>query len=53
MNSSRTEIDTWFIEGTLASDDVANPEVWEAIFDADRQLVHTKIGPLRKIVFTP
>lgn len=53
MNSSRTEIDTWFIEGTLASDDVANPEVWEAIFDADRQLVHTKIGPYGKLFLRP
>lgn len=53
MNSSRTEIDKWFIEGALASDDAAAPEVWEAIFDADRQLVHTKIGPYGKLFLRP
>ena len=53
MNSSRTEIDKWFIEGTLASDDLAIPEVWEAVFDADRQLVHTKIGPYWKLFLRP
>lgn len=53
MNSSRTEIDKWFIEGTLASDDAATPEVWEAIFDPDRQLVRTKIGPYGKLFLRP
>jgi len=53
MNSSRNEIDKWFTEGTLANDDLAGPEVWEVVFDADRQLVHTKIGPYSKLFLRP
>lgn len=53
MNSSRTEIDQWFIEGTLASGELAVPEVWDPVFDADRQLVHTKIGPYWKLFLRP
>lgn len=53
MNSSRTEIDKWFIEGTLTGGDLAISEVWEPIFDADRQLVHTKIGPYWKLFLRP
>jgi hypothetical protein len=53
MNSARTEIDKWFIEGTLASDDIAISEVWDPVFDADRQLVQTKIGPYRKLFLRP
>lgn len=53
MNSSRTEIDKWFIEGTLAGDDIAISEVWDPVFDADRQLVHTKIGPYWKLFLRP
>jgi len=53
MNSSRTEIDTWLAEGTLVNDDLASPEVWEVVFDADRHLVHTKLGPYRKLFIRP
>lgn len=53
MNSSRTEIDRWLAEGTLVSDVPASPEVWEVVFDADRQLVHTKIGPYSKLFLRP
>lgn len=53
MNNSSTEIDNWFIEGTLASDDAAMPEVWEPVFDADLHLVHTKIGPYWKLFLRP
>lgn len=52
-HSSRTEIDKWFIEGTLASDDIAISETWDPIFDADRQVVHTKIGPYWKLFLRP
>lgn len=52
-NSSRTEIDTWFIEGTLAGNDLAISEAWDPIFDADRQLVHTKIGPYWRLFLRP
>jgi len=53
MNSSRTEIDTWLAEGTLVNDDLASPEVWEVVFDADRHLVHTKLGPYWKLFIRP
>lgn len=53
MHSSRTEIDQWFIEGTLAGDELAISEVWDPVFDADRQLVHTKIGPYWKLFLRP
>lgn len=53
MHSSRTEIDKWFIEGTLATDDNAADETWDPIFDADRQLVLTKIGPYWKLFLRP
>jgi len=53
MNSSRTEIDKWFTEGTLVNDELTGPEVWEVVFDADRQLVHTKIGPYSKLFLRP
>jgi len=53
MNNSRTEIDKWFIEGSLADDDLTIPEVWEPIFDADRHLVHTKIGPYWNLFLRP
>lgn len=53
MNSSRTEIDRWLAEGTLVNDDLVSPEVWEVVFDADRHLVHTKLGPYRKLFIRP
>lgn len=52
-HSSRTEIDQWFIEGTLAGDELAASEVWDPVFDADRQLVLTKIGPYWKLFLRP
>lgn len=52
-HSSRTEIDKWFIEGTLANDDIAVSETWDPIFDADRQLVLTKLGPYWKLFLRP
>ncbi|MFI3157303.1 MAG: hypothetical protein QX199_14235 [Methylococcaceae bacterium] len=53
MNSSGTEIDKWFIEGALASDGLAVSEVWEPVFDVDRHLVHTKIGPYWRLFVRP
>jgi hypothetical protein len=53
MNSSGTEIDRWLAEGTLVKDDLASPEVWEVVFDADRHLVHTKLGPYWKLFIRP
>ncbi len=53
MNNSRTEIDKWFIEGTLVHNDLAISEVWEPVFDADLHLVHTKIGPYWRLFLRP
>ncbi|TAN70260.1 MAG: hypothetical protein EPN17_06080 [Methylobacter sp.] len=53
MNSTRTEIDKWFIEGSLASDDLALADVWEPVFDPDRHIVYTKIGPYWKLFLRP
>jgi hypothetical protein len=53
MNSSGTEIDRWLAEGTLVNDDLSSPEVWEVVFDADRHLVHTKLGPYWKLFIRP
>ncbi|MDP1772173.1 MAG: hypothetical protein Q8L15_07800 [Methylobacter sp.] len=52
-HSSRTEIDQWFIEGTLAGDELAVSEAWDPVFDADRQLVLTKMGPYWKLFLRP
>jgi len=52
-HSSRTEIDQWFIEGALAGDELAVSEVWDPVFDADRQLVLTKMGPYWKLFLRP
>ncbi|MDP3877598.1 MAG: hypothetical protein Q8Q50_11510 [Methylobacter sp.] len=53
MNSARTDIDNWFIDGGLARDDAAFPQVWEPVFDADRHLVYTKIGPYWRLFLRP
>ncbi len=53
MNSSRTEIDQWFIEGTLASNELAVSEVWDPVFDVDRHLVHTKLGLYWRLFLRP
>ncbi|MGZ5052485.1 MAG: hypothetical protein ACXWF8_15300 [Methylobacter sp.] len=50
---SKTEIAEWFIEGALANNELAAPEAWEPVFDADRQLVHTKIGPYSRLFLRP
>jgi len=53
MNSSRTEIDKWFIDGSLAINELGLSELWEPVFDVDRQLVHTKIGPYSRLFLHP
>ena len=53
MSSDRTDIDNWFVDGGLARDDTAFPLVWEPVFDADRHLVHTKIGPYWRLFLRP
>ncbi|MGZ5025650.1 MAG: hypothetical protein ACXWE9_00640 [Methylobacter sp.] len=50
---SKTEIAEWFIEGALTNNELAAPETWEPVFDADRQLVHSKLGPYRKLFLRP
>lgn len=53
VNSSGSEIDKWFIDGSLARDDLALPDVWEPVFDADRHVVHSKFGPYWRLFIRP
>jgi len=52
MNNSEAEIDSWLIAGIpeINSD---QDEVWEPGFDVDRQVVHSKFGPYKKIFLRP
>lgn len=53
MSNSRTEIEKWLFESSLAKDDQVLTEVWEPVFDADRHLVHTKIGLYWRLFIRP
>jgi hypothetical protein len=53
MNNARTEIDKWLLEGSSGIDNGELSEVWEPIFDVDRQLVHTKFGPYWRLFLRP
>lgn len=50
---SKTEMAEWFIEGALANNELVALEAWEPVFDADRHLVHTKIGPYSRLFLRP
>jgi len=51
MNSSKTEIDSWLM--ALSSETDSSNEVWESGFEVDRQVVHSKFGPYKKIFLRP
>jgi len=52
MNNSKTEIDSWLM--TLsANNDEAIDEVWESGFEPDRQVIHSKFGPYKKLFLRP
>jgi len=52
MNNSEAEIDSWLIAGISESNN-AQDDVWESGFDVDRQVVHSKFGPYKKIFLRP
>jgi len=52
MNDSKTEIDNWLM--TLSSDkENGADDVWESGFEVDRQVVHSKFGPYKKLFLRP
>ena len=52
MNNSESEIDSWLLAG-VAGINSASDEVWESGFEADRQIVLSKLGPYQKIYLRP
>lgn len=53
MSNSNKELEAWLVgEDIFASYDIT-PENWVAGFDADRQLVELKLGPLKRIFLRP
>ncbi|MDC9727937.1 MAG: hypothetical protein PSN04_01240 [Methyloprofundus sp.] len=50
MGNPSTEIDLWLIEDL---DNIDEPEVWDANFVADRQVVVRQLGPYQKIFLRP
>ncbi len=51
MNNTVTNIDNWLANNSTDIDDIN--EVWEAGFDADRQLVISKLGSYEKVFLRP
>lgn len=52
MNNSEAEIDSWLVAGITEINN-AQDEVWDPGFDVDRQVVHSKFGPYKKIFLRP
>ena len=52
MNNFEAEIDSWLIAGMPENNSVQD-EVWESGFNVDRQVVHSKFGPYKKIFLRP
>lgn len=54
MNNSEVRIDSWLLGADSENDyDNSTVEPWQSGFDADRQIVHSKIGPYKKIFIRP
>ena len=52
MNNSESVIDSWLIAGVPGINS-ASDEVWESGFEADRQIILSKLGPYQKIFLRP
>jgi len=52
MPNSKTEIDSWLMTLSSESQSLSN-ETWDAGFDADRQIIHSKFGPYSKLFLRP
>jgi len=53
MNNSGAEMDRWLVDAPLENEQSLSPEVWEVIFDEDRQLVFFQFGPYQKLYLRP
>jgi len=52
MHNTKTEIDSWLM--SLSSDNqTVDDEYWDAGFEVDRQVVHSKFGPYTKLFLRP
>lgn len=52
MSDSNTEIDSWLMALSSEPQDPSNQQ-WQAGFEADRQVVHSKFGPYKKLFLRP
>lgn len=53
MTDSNTELDAWLAGQDLFGNYEMLPETWVAGFDADRQLVETRLGPFKRLSLRP
>lgn len=53
MNKPNTELEAWLAGEDLFAQYDSEPESWVAGFDADRQVVELKLGPLKRLFLRP
>jgi len=53
MTESNSELDAWLTGEDIFAEASSLPEQWVAGFDADRQLVEFKLGPLKRLFLRP
>lgn len=53
MTDSNTELDAWLAGEDLFGNYEMLPDTWVASFDADRQLVETRLGPFNRLFLRP
>ncbi len=51
MDNPNTKIDSWLM--AVSSEQDNNEDIWEAGFEVDRQIVHSKFGPYKKLFLRP
>lgn len=52
MNYAEIEVDNWLATGAQ-DQNFSSEDIWEADFDADRQIVHSKLGAYTKVFLRP
>lgn len=52
MNNTKIESGSW-VMALAAENNSTSDEVWESGFEVDRQVVHSKLGPYKKIFLRP
>ena len=50
--NTKTEIDSWLV-AIEPENEITNIEVWEPGFEANRQIVQSKLGPYSKFFLRP